>query len=369
MVATMARRPAMTSPRVGLALSGGGFRATAFGLGCQRALHDTGVLRQVTVVSGISGGSLLAALWAYGPPNFEEFDNRVVELLRQGLQLRLATGTVSPRRLARRGTDLLAAAGPRGRGRASRNRTDVLADLLAARAFGEKRMPDVTHPALATVLSATDLITSRAVRFGSDVSSGAGHGRIVEPIRVAEAVAASAAFPLLLPAVQRTYTFERNGEQSRQRVALTDGGVYDNLGLSVLEPGRDPRFSDHVYPLDYVVACDAGRQEPGTSAARVLPFRLKRSFDITYRKTQDGTRTRLHMAGADGQIQGFILAYLGQRDSRLPIPSPGLVPLDRVNTYGTNFKAMKGDDLRAITMRGEQLTRLLLQHYCPALLS
>ena len=60
----------VTDPRIGLALSGGGFRATAFGLGCLRALHDTDLLRHVAVVSGISGGSLLTAMWAYGPADF-----------------------------------------------------------------------------------------------------------------------------------------------------------------------------------------------------------------------------------------------------------------------------------------------------------
>ncbi|TQN44073.1 NTE family protein [Blastococcus colisei] len=358
----------MTTDRVGLALSGGGFRATAFGLGCLRALHDTGVLSKVTVVSGISGGSLLAALWAYGPSSFQEFDGQVVELLERGLQLELSTRTLSPVRVARRGVDLIAAARPDGRGRPSRNRTDVLAALLADRAFGDKYLPDVTYAGLSTVLSATDLITSRAVRFGSDLSSLSTYGRIVEPIRVAEAVAASAAFPLAFPAVQRTYTFERGGQTQQQRLALTDGGVYDNLGLPVLEPGRDPRFSDHVYPLDYIVACDAGRQERGASRARVLPFRLMRSFDITYRKTQDGTRARLHAARSTGQIRGFVHAYLGMRDRRLPMPAPGLVPMEQVNQYGTNFKKMSRGNLDAITSRGEQLTRLLLQHYCPALL-
>jgi Patatin-like phospholipase len=64
-------------PRVGLALSGGGFRATAFGLGALRALHDRNVLADVEVVSGVSGGSLLTAMWAYGPGDFEEFDDTV----------------------------------------------------------------------------------------------------------------------------------------------------------------------------------------------------------------------------------------------------------------------------------------------------
>ncbi len=99
------------------------------------------------------------------------------------------------------------------------------------------------------------------------------------------------------------------------------------------------------------------------------PFRMKRSFDITYRKTQDGARARLHAAGATGQLRGFVHAYLGMHDRRLPMPASGLVPMEQVNAYGTNFKAMTDADLRAVTSRGEQLTRLLLQHYTPDLLT
>ncbi|WP_369830879.1 patatin-like phospholipase family protein, partial [Mycobacterium sp. 1245852.3] len=77
------------APRIGLALSGGGFRATAFGLGCLRALADRDLLRHVRVVSGISGGSLLAAMWAYGPEDFAEFEASVISLLHSGLQAEL----------------------------------------------------------------------------------------------------------------------------------------------------------------------------------------------------------------------------------------------------------------------------------------
>ena len=71
--------------RVGLALSGGGARAIAFHLGCLRALHDRGILEQVEVISTVSGGSVIGAMYAYGDQPFEDFDHRVVELLRRGL--------------------------------------------------------------------------------------------------------------------------------------------------------------------------------------------------------------------------------------------------------------------------------------------
>ncbi|MDP9435415.1 MAG: hypothetical protein M3P93_09575 [Actinomycetota bacterium] len=136
----------------------------------------------------------------------------------------------------------------------------------------------------------------------------------------------------------------------------------------MLDPTRRPDHTRHVYRTDYVIACDAGRQEKGTSGARLLPFRLKRSFDITYRKTQDAGRGSLHAAGAAGQLDGFVLAYLGQQDRKLPMPIAALVPLSRVNDYPTNFRAMTQDDLDAVSTRGEQLVRALLPHYCPGLL-
>ena len=69
---------------VGLALSGGGARAIAFHLGCFRALNDLGLLDRLQVISSVSGGSVIAALYAYSNESFSEFDARVVALLRRG---------------------------------------------------------------------------------------------------------------------------------------------------------------------------------------------------------------------------------------------------------------------------------------------
>jgi NTE family protein len=46
---------------LGLALSGGGYRAAAFHLGTLRALHKLDVLEKVDVFSTISGGSITGA--------------------------------------------------------------------------------------------------------------------------------------------------------------------------------------------------------------------------------------------------------------------------------------------------------------------
>ena len=47
--------------KFGLALSGGGFRATLFHLGVVRFLRDAGLLGDITDIASVSGGSVLAA--------------------------------------------------------------------------------------------------------------------------------------------------------------------------------------------------------------------------------------------------------------------------------------------------------------------
>lgn len=354
------------SARIGLALSGGGFRATAFGLGSLRALHDRDLLGQVTAVSGISGGSLLAAMWAYGPERFDEFDDTVTTLLRAGLQTELARRAFTPRAVGRAIASAAHAVGSR-QGR-SYSRTDALVEALAARDFGAKLVTDVTHVGTETVISATDMGTGNAVRFGSVLSACSPYGTILSDVTVAEAVAASAAFPILLPALRRGYEFQgKDGVRRSEQLVMTDGGVYDNLGLAPLLPGRSRQFSSHVFDLDYIVAVDAGRGRSDRSPARFMVGRLAQSFDITHTKSQDAARSRVHSARENAELKGFVHVYLGMRDERLPIPLADLVLRTVVQKYPTNFAPMRAADLDAIAIRGEQLTRTLLNAYTPDL--
>lgn len=356
------------APRIGLALSGGGFRATAFGLGALRALHDRGVLDQISVVSGISGGSLLTAMWAYGPDHFDEFDAAVVELLRTGLQRELIMRSLTPRRAAANLANGVRALPP---GRLKRNRystrTESLVDALRAHGLSDKTMADVTHPGLNTIICATDLSTGNAVRFGSHVSSCSPHGTIKESVPVVDAVAASAAFPALLPHLLRSYNFSRaDGTTHRKVMLMTDGGVYDNLGLSPLLPGRSPAHTAHVYDLDYLIAVDAGVGRTAPRSPNFWPGRMKRSFEIAHGQAQNAMRSRIHDLERTGRIK-FVYSYLGTSDTRLPIARPDLVTRAQVMDYPTNFAPVSQSDLQQLAGRGEQVTRMLLNFYCPEL--
>ncbi|MBT5876659.1 MAG: patatin-like phospholipase family protein [Candidatus Latescibacteria bacterium] len=51
------------SPKMGLALSGGGFRASIFHLGVIRRLEELGLMKDIAVISAVSGGSIIAAYY------------------------------------------------------------------------------------------------------------------------------------------------------------------------------------------------------------------------------------------------------------------------------------------------------------------
>lgn len=67
---------------LGLALSGGGYRASAFHLGTLNKLHELQILSQVDVMSTISGGSITGAAWCLSDKNYPEFHQEMIEKLR-----------------------------------------------------------------------------------------------------------------------------------------------------------------------------------------------------------------------------------------------------------------------------------------------
>src|SRR5205823_6156401 len=70
---------------IGLALSGGGFRASLYHLGLVRFLRDAGILTQVSHITSVSGGSIFAAHlvlnWGRYNGSANEFDAAAAEFL------------------------------------------------------------------------------------------------------------------------------------------------------------------------------------------------------------------------------------------------------------------------------------------------
>ncbi len=377
------------SRNVGLSLSGGGCRAIAFHLGCFRALYDLGLLDRLQVISSVSGGSVIAAMYAYSDESFFDFDGRVVELLRRGLFRDIVRETLKPRAI----WNAVRTQGMRNaifcirsfclalssnfkvhtephRYRVppirAHSRSEAFRAVLRNQLFGDVVMRDVARESLDVVINATELRTGSAFRFGSRHSGCWRFGDIPQDRAfVADAVSASAAFPVFLPALDREYCF-MNGKTTTDttRVLLSDGGIFDNLGVSPMEPGRRASISTNVFKPDYIICCDAGTGLfDKRSYSTYWPSRMCRSFMTVHRKAQDATRARLHQFADSGTISGFVLSYLGQRDRKLPRIPPGLPSRLDVRKYPTNFAAMTSPNIDKIALRGELLTRFLVSYY------
>ncbi len=362
---------------IALSLSGGGSRAIAFHLGCLRALNDRGVLPKVSVISAVSGGSVIAGLYAYWNDNFEDFHERVLFLLRQGLHNAIARHLFSvkvlPRLVVTNVISRPVATIARCLGyepplRRWASRTDALHEALLD-LFGSLDLSKITRPNLDIVFNACELRTGTAFRFGNRHSGNWRLGEIKNNnVLVAHAIACSAAYPLFLPAFDREYLFMKNGTTQKQRAIITDGGIYDNLGITCLEPTQDHRRNLHAYSPDYIICCNAGH---GQSTGKKIPFgfysRTEAAFESVFRKAQDGLLNRLHLHKRAGSIKGFILPYLGQQDQALPLRPSDLIQRHEVIDYPTNFAAMRMNDIERLSTRGEQLTNILLSHYCSEL--
>lgn len=359
---------------IGLALSGGGSRAMAFHLGCLRALNDLGVLDKVNVVSTISGGSVIGAYYTYTPEkSFDEFDKDIVSFLKTGFQRSIAIEIAKPKNIIpclyyftlSRLQKIFLPASEHQKFRRLFSRTDMFKTVLKKSLFSDMTMSSPRRNNIDVVVGACELRTGSAFRFGNQKSGGWRFGQIVnEDSEIAFAVTASAAYPIFLPALDRVWTFNKNNHEKTSRVLLTDGGIYDNLGIQVLEPGRNPDFSLHTYPCEYMIVCNAGHgQETGDALPLTFYHRVNKSFEIVHRRVQDSSMQRLHQLKLAGLIKGFVMPYLGQQDSRLPVKPNPLVPREDVLGYPTDFASMNEEWIEKLSSRGEQLTRSLVSYY------
>src|SRR4051794_22382702 len=80
------RQPDGNALGIGLCLSGGGLRASLFGLGVAGYLAEAGALEQVKAISAVSGGSVAAAVLADRWPDLradgftgDSYVSRVIE--------------------------------------------------------------------------------------------------------------------------------------------------------------------------------------------------------------------------------------------------------------------------------------------------
>ena len=389
------------APRIGIALSGGGSRAMAFHLGCLRTLHRTGVLQQARVMSAVSGGSVIAAMYAVHEGDFDDFEQTASAVLRAGFgraAVRTALTTAEgpravvsfglllttwlwllPIRAAMRLAALLLTSPGHGQPspaskkwmpRRFASRTTILQRTFDELLFKGRTLGNLPTGKPKLVTLAAELRTGSAFYFSSAETGSWRVGKL-DPTRVllSQAVAASAAYPLLLPALDEVVSVRKaDGLLRNERVTLTDGGVYENLGLSPLWPDRDRRVSVAVEDVDTIIACRAGYGLRTEEPSLFWPARMSAAFGCVFARAQNLSMSRLFDLKAAGRLRAFALPYLDQDDERLACAPPDLVRRSDVAGYPTNFSAMPQDWIDRLSKRGEQVTLAVLREHTPELL-
>lgn len=362
----------------------------AFHLGCLRALRDAGLLEKVAVISSVSGGSVLAALYCHTPGDFADFESKARSLLGrgfvrpaiwkavttlEGVKALIVFSIIATERLAARIVGLASVIlGIKARSRwgwlkqspipRRASRTTILHRVFSS-VFGSDRLPALRSDRPKLILVACELQTKSAFYFAADeVGSWRFGGASPEGFEIADAVSASAAYPIALPALDRDILFTRkDGSTSINRVILTDGGVYDNLGLAPLWPGRERSISLHVDRYSRIIACRAGYALEAAPAPSLATTRVAAAFESVFARAQNLAINRLFELKAAGKLDDILHPYLGQADDRLECAPPDLVRAEEVSGYPTNFAAMSEEWIDKFVKRGEQLTHALLAEH------
>jgi len=235
---------------VGLAFSGGGMRASAFAYGMTEELRAAGVLDRVRLVSGVSGGAVTAAqLGLNGPKGLTGFRERY--LIRDA-ERHMANSPLNPVTLVRGLTG-----GANSRATFGRHLDET---LFGGATFGDLR----ARSGIRTWINATDMANATPFLFTPETFDALCSDLMRMPL--SEAVAASAAFPLVFApvvleahqgqcdyrepdwltaarfnpeATEAMRAYARSLESyaradSLRYVKLLDGGVTDNFGTTGL---------------------------------------------------------------------------------------------------------------------------------------
>ncbi len=376
--------PARGTKRIGLALSGGGVRAATYHMGMLKRLASEGLLEQVTVISSVSGGSLVTAavVAAAGMrwPSSSEFLDEIYPAVREKMTNAdlFSLKAIGWRGISEFNIDLV------------KNRATVLARLLE-RNWGISGtlddLPDVPH----WLINATCIETGKNWRFAKREMGDWSFGRHLAPqVPLSVAAAASAAVPYVIGAmpldVPRAGWWEPDpatGGQVRaktptvSKVRLWDGGAYDNMGLeAVTKPGKGLRH------CDFLICSDASGPLPvpgGSPLSGLLRGRLSspRLFDVAGDQIR-ALRSRVLIADiAAGKLEGVLLR-MGNSVRAVDIKSGlsrqvGFYDCFQTDEeaatalqHPTDLKALSKGGFDALARHGFEVADITLTTYAPA---
>lgn len=277
-------QPSARRQGVGLALSGGGFRASLFGLGSLWRLNELGWLKSLRRLTSVSGGSLTAGVLAARWRELE-FDDAGCAVNFPGIVAARLRGfcstTLDWKAILCGLIPFVSAAGVARR--AYERRLLTLPNGQVARLSDLPASGDGPE----FIFYATCLQTGSSFRFGRDGLYDWKLGRLSRTdITLGTAVAASAAFPPFLsplrletdPArwVGRPKIRDlRDTKRICKKLSLGDGGIYDNMGIEALWRSMERVLvSDAGAPFTYI---PRPRSDWGSQLGRVRDILIEQT--------------------------------------------------------------------------------------------
>ena len=338
-------------PCLALCLSGGGFRATFFHLGVIRFLRDRGFLQYVRHIYSVSGGSILAGHlaihWnAYCDSLADDgFHRASSELVRFGLlDLR---GRIVRRQI------LL------GWLFRDHRRTRQL-EIHYSRLFGKTEIGEIGRDGPEFRFVATSMTTGDCCVFTRDgfgVVAEDGLRKYTAPdLPLALAVAASSAFPPLFPPVTLTREAVHASEaELPYSDRLSDGGVFDNIGISVVKHDLSTRQTNEP---EFIIVSDASAAFDWRLSAKFggIVSRTARATDILMQRVSRSERV--------SQINDKPVVWLSIENVVNPtvFAEPGLefLPQDRaiqrmLKNVRTDLDFFSLDEIRALVRHGYEV--------------
>jgi len=219
-------------PGIGLALSGGGFRATLYHLGSLWRLNELGLLSRLSEISSVSAGSIVAGTLGVRWKDLQ-FDTEGVatnfgEVLADPIR-KFCSVSIDTR------SAILGLFNP------FRTAGDMLTNNFRERLFRDATLQDLPDGPRFT-LYATSFQTGASVRFSKPYLADYHLGVVWNPrIPLAQAVGASCAVPPLFGPITLKMdpdAWERTDgadlyrhERLRSELSLADGGLYDDMAL------------------------------------------------------------------------------------------------------------------------------------------
>jgi NTE family protein len=288
--------------KLGLSLSGGGYRAAAFHLGTLRKLHEMGVLQQVDIMSTISGGSITGAYYCLNNKDFDAFEKHMLEALGHKSVIKQVFLSFT---FIRTILFLLVFLVPAiyvlftPYAWLSLILIGLLLYLFVRfqfaifpvskeieKAYNKFFYQNATLSQLSNkpllAIGSTNLQTARPFTFSRLKMEDSSYAFLDPPVRfqhdefpVARAVMASSCVPFAFTPVHidRAY-FETPADMLRVEPQLVDGGVYDNQGIQKLTQ------KGSMYACDIVITSDAGNKLPFEGSYNNLLILLIRTMDV-----------------------------------------------------------------------------------------